>query len=225
MLKAQELKGNLEYALRAASQQSHRPVLHGVYFDVNKGLLVGCDGYRLHITTIDTLPIDNFIVNYADCKKLVNKIKKTGSPVSVTWENDKVIFSQRYKGKEETYTFTPVWGNYPDYEVIMPKQEGKEITLSYDTTHMVNTVFGNLCSVTLSGNKAYARQNLPYPVTMDIPEDIQPEITVNPEYLFDAALDGGFLTLYVTEPTAPFLFKSGSFNGIIMPMSVKNQKQ
>jgi DNA polymerase III sliding clamp (beta) subunit (PCNA family) len=219
MLSATKLKNDLTFVLLGASKLSNRPVLHGVYFDFHHKTMVGCDGYRLHIATIDSLPINSFILHYSDCKKLSDKLKKTGSPVAITWDNDKVIFSQRYQGKEEVYSFTPVEGTYPDYEAIIPKTQGKEITLSYNTSEMVNNVFGNVGSVTLSGTKAQTRQDLPYPVTMTIPEDILPGITVNPKYLFNAAQGGGILTLYVTHPTAPFLFKSGSYSGVIMPMS------
>lgn len=138
MFQHKEFKNALEFVTLAASQHDSRPILNAVYVVYTGNELVDlvcADGYRLHKDTV-TYTGESFkplILDLSEMKVVMNKIKLSGAAqVFMTIEPYKVIFTQRYKGKDIEYTAIRLEGKYPEYNSIIPRYDDNVTKIMVD---------------------------------------------------------------------------------------------
>ena len=139
------LKKMLQQVLFSYSLTDTKPVLTGIYFSIDPGLLeiVSCDGYRISLTRrlvtedardADGKPIppvmtcnfsDSFLVPGKNVAELYKLLEDTEAPIRVELARKHVIFCF----EDKTFFSRLLEGDYINYQSSMPKEYKTRITV------------------------------------------------------------------------------------------------
>ncbi|HVH64506.1 MAG TPA: DNA polymerase III subunit beta [Candidatus Acidoferrum sp.] len=236
-----ELKDAIEQTVIAASGDEGRPVLTGVYVQLNggKATFAATDGHRL---AVKTLPVqaeagetDTIVIPARALSELSRILKggEDGIEVTVGSQKNQVFF----KTRDVELMSRLIEGTYPNYQQVIPGQSTTTITVKTQdllfTTKMVSLFSKDAANVvkfkaeggklTLTANTSEVGQNV---ATVDAKiegQDLQ--VAFNSKYLLDVLgiIGTDEVQLGFTGPLNPGLIKpvgKDDYLYIIMPVRV-----
>jgi len=227
-----ELAEALNRTLPFTATEDNRPVLQCVLFKAGEGKLklVGADGFRLAVQSIDFDGEGEALINRDDLWGIANALRKARR-VNVSFEKSgesldgmKLIIDT----EAIRYSFVSADGTFPDYEKLIPK-EAKTV-VHFDTVEAGKAI-GSL--KVLADSKAY-----PIDLTLEnglvmlsspddkgravMPADIEGEVNkvrLDGKYLADALRAcNGMVDLKLTDGKSPVLFQVDGYQLVTMPM-------
>lgn len=231
-LGAIELAEALSRVLPFTSSEDNRPVFQCVLMRLqdDKLTLVGADGYRLAVASLDVDGDDGEVLIHRDELRGVINALKQARRVRVAFEKGgesldgmKLIIDT----EAIRYSFVSADGTFPEYEKLIP--DNFNASLSLDTNEALRAV-GSLKA--LAGDKGHAVDLIAGDGKVvftspdekgatEIPADTQGEIRirVNGKYLAEALKAcGGMVELKVVDGASPMLFSSNGYKLVVMPM-------
>jgi DNA polymerase-3 subunit beta len=236
-----ELKDAIEQTVIAASSDEGRPVLTGVYVQLNggKATFAATDGHRL---AVKTLPVESepgdgeTIVIPARALSELSRILKAGDDaidVTVGSQKNQVFF----KTGDVELMSRLIEGTYPNYQQVIPAQSTTTITAKTQdllfTTKMVSLFSKDAANVikfkteggklTVTANTSEVGNNVAGVDAKIEGQDLQ--VAFNSKYLLDvlAILGSEEVQLGFTGPLNPGLIKpvgKDDYLYIIMPVRV-----
>ena len=228
---ATELADTLARIIPFVAKEDNRPVLQCVNFVAKEGKLtiIGADGFRLAITSLDCEGIEGQALIMADdLKGMINALKRAKRArvsfdgADVTKEASLIIDTELIR-----YKWTSIGGNYPDYEKLIPTEFNT--VAHFDTVEAIKAV---------NSLKALSEQK-DYPIDLTIgdgkivmanPDDKgQAELVADTEGQVDVRIDGSYLAqalracggmveFKLTNGYSPMLFSSNGYQLVVMPM-------
>jgi len=233
-----ELVEALNRTLPFTSAEDNRPVLQCVLFKAGEGKLklVGADGYRLAVQSIDFDGEGQALINRDDLAGIANALRRARR-VNLSFEasgesldGTKLIIDT----EAIRYSFISADGTFPDYEKLIPK-EAKTV-VHFDTVEAGKAI-GSL--KVLADSKSY-----PIDITLDnglvmlsspddkeravMPADIEGEVNrvrIDGKYLADALKAcSGMVDLKLSDGKSPILFQVESYLLVTMPMLTNADK-
>lgn len=233
---AEALDSTVRRVERAASTDQTRPVLTGVQFQVDSGVLrmVATDSYRLSVkeTVLDGAGGDGFDANVPAraLQEAVRLSQGVEDPVRISLQDSQVVFD--FGGT--VLASRLIDGQFPKWKELVPDKFEHELRIAGeelgDVVRRISLLAQRTKPLTLAFSKGSltisaqtpdigeARESIPVPFDG---EDM--EIGFNPDYLrdgIDSAGDGD-LVLKLISPLRPGLIESGDGSGflyLIMPI-------
>ncbi len=236
-----DLKTAIEQTVIAASSDEGRPVLTGVYVQLNggKATFAATDGHRLAVKTlaVSAEPGDTeTIVIPARALSELSRILKGGEDgieVTVGAQKNQVFF----KARDVELMSRLIEGTYPNYQQVIPKDSTTTITAKTQdllfTTKMVSLFSKDAANVikfkaeggnlTLTANTSEVGQNVAAVEAKIEGQDLQ--VAFNSKYLLDVLgiIGSEQVQLGFTGPLNPGIVKpvgNDSYLYIIMPVRV-----
>ncbi|MDQ6709722.1 MAG: DNA polymerase III subunit beta [Candidatus Dormibacteraeota bacterium] len=236
-----QLRDAIEQTVIAASSDEGRPVLTGVYIQLNggKATFAATDGHRLAVKTLpftaDGGETDNVVIPARALTELSRILKVGGDAIDVTVgpQKNQVYF----KTGDVELMSRLIEGTYPNYQQVIPSQSTTTITAKTQdllyTTKMVSLFSKDAANVikfktegkklTLTANTSEVGQNIAdVEATID-GQDLQ--VAFNSKYLLDvlAVLGTDEVQLGFTGPLNPGIVRpvgKDDYLYIIMPVRV-----
>ncbi len=236
-----QLRDAIEQTVIAASSDEGRPVLTGVYIQLNggKATFAATDGHRLAVKTLpftaDGGETDNVVIPARALTELSRILKVGGDAIDVTVgpQKNQVYF----KTGDVELMSRLIEGTYPNYQQVIPSQSTTTITAKTQdllyTTKMVSLFSKDAANVikfktegkklTLTANTSEVGQNIAdVEATID-GQDLQ--VAFNSKYLLDvlAVLGTDEVQLGFTGPLNPGIIRpvgKDDYLYIIMPVRV-----
>ena len=236
-----DLKDAIEQTVIAASSDEGRPVLTGVYVQLNggKATFAATDGHRLAVKTLpvqaDAGDTDTIVIPARALSEL-SRILKTGEDgieVTVGAQKNQVFF----KTRDVELMSRLIEGTYPNYQQVIPGQSTTTVTVKTQdllfTTKMVSLFSKDAANVikfkaeggklTLTANTSEVGQNVADVEARIEGQDLQ--VAFNSKYLLDVLgiLGTDEVQLGFTGPLNPGLIKPvgrDDYLYIIMPVRV-----
>jgi DNA polymerase-3 subunit beta len=238
-----DLRDAIEQTVIAASSDEGRPVLTGVYVQLNggKATLAATDGHRLAVKTLvvtgdptDTTS-DTLVIPARALTELSRILKVGGEPVDVTVgpQKNQVYF----KTGDVELMSRLIEGTYPNYQQVIPSQSTTTITAKTQdllfTTKIVSLFSKDAANVikfktegdklTLTANTSEVGQNVADVEAKIEGQDLQ--VAFNSKYLLDvlAILGTDEVQLGFTGPLNPGIIRpvgKDDYLYIIMPVRV-----
>lgn len=235
------LKTAIEQTVIAASGDEGRPVLTGVYVQLNggKATFAATDGHRL---AVKTLPVeaepgetDTIVIPGRALSELsrIVKIGDEGIEVTVGAQKNQVFF----KARDVELMSRLIEGTYPNYQQVIPKDSTTTFTTKTQdllfTTKMVSLFSKDAANVikfkaeggklTLTANTSEVGQNVAEVEAKIEGQDLQ--VAFNSKYLLDVLniIGSEEVRLGFTGPLNPGLIKpvgNDDYLYIIMPVRV-----
>jgi DNA polymerase-3 subunit beta len=236
-----DLKTAIEQTVIAASSDEGRPVLTGVYVQLNggKATFAATDGHRLAVKTLgveaEAAETDTIVIPARALSELSRILKggDGGIEVTVGAQKNQVFF----KSRDVELMSRLIEGTYPNYQQVIPKDSTTSITAKTQdllfTTKMVSLFSKDAANVvkfkaeagklTLTANTSEVGQNVAAVEAKIEGNDLQ--VAFNSKYLLDVLgiIGSDEVTLGFTGPLNPGLIKpvgSDSYLYIIMPVRV-----
>jgi DNA polymerase-3 subunit beta len=236
-----DLRDAIEQTVIAASSDEGRPVLTGVYVQLNggKATFAATDGHRL---AVKTMPVQaeagetDTIVIPARALSELSRILKAGDDrieLTVGSQKNQVFF----KTRDVALMSRLIEGTYPNYQQVIPNQSTTTITAkTHDllfTTKMVSLFSKDAANVvkfkaeggklTITANTSEVGQNVAGVEAKIDGQDLQ--VAFNSKYLLDVLgiIGSNEVQLGFTGPLNPGLIKpvgNDSYLYIIMPVRV-----
>jgi DNA polymerase III subunit beta len=219
------LKQVLTQVLPAVSEDESRYILTGVCFDLNKGNLIGTDGFRLHKADVEKKDLARFVV------------PKRAAVLLSKYEADTVTVSEKRLSSHlagGTFTTRLIEGDFPDTSAIWPDVSVYH-TVRFRAKEFLDLVAGILpiaeggkIDVTINGRididaKSTGGDTYNWYIAADSThkeKDEATRITINVRYLVDA------IRAYGTSKDIDMAFPSGygaivvNEQALIMPIRV-----
>ena len=233
-----ELAEALNRTLPFTATEDNRPVLQCVLFKAGEGKLklVGADGFRLAVQTIDfdgegeALIVRDDLAGIANALRKARRVNLSFEASGESLDGMKLIIDT----EAIRYSFVSADGTFPDYEKLIPK-EAKTV-VHFDTVEAVKAI-GSL--KVLADSKSY-----PIDLTLDngmvmlsspddkgravMPADIEGEVNkvrIDGKYLADALRAcNGMVDLKLTDGKSPVLFQVDGYLLVTMPMLTNAEK-
>ena len=227
-----ELAEALNRTLPFTATEDNRPVLQCVLFKAVEGKLnlVGADGYRLAVQSIDFDGEGEALINRDDLWGIANALRKARR-VNVSFEaSGESLDGMKLIIDTEAirYSFVSADGTFPDYEKLIPK-EAKTV-VHFDTVEAGKAISS---LKVLADSKSY-----PIDLTLDngmvmlsspddkgqavVPADIEGEaikVRLDGKYLADALRAcGGMVDFKLADSKSPTLFTTDGYRLVVMPM-------
>jgi len=233
-----ELAEALNRTLPFTATEDNRPVLQCVLFKAGEGKLklVGADGYRLAIQTIDfdgegqALIVRDDLAGIANALRRARRVNLSFEASGESLDGTKLIIDT----EAIRYSFVSADGTFPDYEKLIPS-EAKTV-VHFDTVEAGKAISS---LKVLADSKSY-----PIDLTLDnglvmlsspddkgravMPADIEGEVNkvrLDGKYLADAlkACDG-MVDLKLSDGKSPVLFQVDGYLLVTMPMLTNAEK-
>ena len=233
-----ELAEALNRTLPFTATEDNRPVLQCVLFKAGEGKLklVGADGFRLAVQSIDFDGEGQALINRDDLWGIANALRKARR-VNVSFEaSGESLDGMKLIIDTEAirYSFVSADGTFPDYEKLIPK-EAKTV-VHFDTVEAGKAISS---LKVLADSKSY-----PIDLTLDngmvmlsspddkgravMPADIEGEVNkvrLDGKYLADALRAcSGMVDLKLTDGKSPVLFQVDGYLLVTMPMLTNAEK-
>jgi DNA polymerase-3 subunit beta len=236
-----DLRDAIEQTVIAASSDEGRPVLTGVYVQLNggKATFAATDGHRLAVKTLavkaEGTDSDTVVIPARALSELSRILKLGDESIEVTVgaQKNQVFF----KTRDVELMSRLIEGTYPNYQQVIPAQSTTTITAKTQdllfTTKMVSLFSKDAANVikfkaeggklTLTANTSEVGQNVAaVDATID-GQDLQ--VAFNSKYLLDvlAIIGSDEVQLGFTGPLNPGLIKpvgKDNYLYIIMPVRV-----
>ena len=215
-----------------AKDDEARPVLACVNFVAKDGklTLVGADGFRLAIISLDYDEEGQALVNRDELKGIASALKRAKrARVSFEAGGDTIGgYSLLIDTELIRYKWVSVNGDYPDYEKLIPTEFNT--TAHFDTVEAIKAT--NSLKALSDNPKAY-----PIDLTIgdgklvmanpddkgqaDIPADTtgQGTVRIDGQYLAEALKAcGGMVEFSLTNAYSPTLFSADGYQLVVMPM-------
>jgi DNA polymerase-3 subunit beta len=236
-----ELRDAIEQTVIAASSDEGRPVLTGVYVQLNgaKATFAATDGHRLAVKTLpvtgEASDADTVVIPARALTELSRILKVGGDPIDVTVgpQKNQVYF----KTGDVELMSRLIEGTYPNYQQVIPGQSTTTIIAKTQdllfTTKMVSLFSKDAANVikfktegnklTLTANTSEVGQNIA-DVEAKI-EGLDLQVAFNSKYLLDvlAVLGTDEVQLGFTGPLNPGIVRpvgKDDYLYIIMPVRV-----
>lgn len=236
-----ELRDAIEQTVIAASSDEGRPVLTGVYVQLNgaKATLAATDGHRLAVKTLtvtaDAGEADTVVIPARALTELSRILRAGGEAIDVTVgpQKNQVYF----KTGDVELMSRLIEGTYPNYQQVIPSQSTTTITTKTQdllfTTRMVSLFSKDAANVikfktegnklTLTANTSEVGQNVADVEAKVEGQDLQ--VAFNSKYLLDvlAILGTEEVQLGFTGPLNPGIIRpvgKDDYLYIIMPVRV-----
>jgi DNA polymerase-3 subunit beta len=236
-----ELRDAIEQTVIAASSDEGRPVLTGVYVQLNgaKATLAATDGHRLAVKTLtvsgDAGETDTVVIPARALAELSRILRAGGEAIDVTVgpQKNQVYF----KTGDVELMSRLIEGTYPNYQQVIPSQSTTTITAKTQdllfTTRMVSLFSKDAANVikfkteggklTLTANTSEVGQNVADVEAKIDGQDLQ--VAFNSKYLLDvlAILGTEEVQLGFTGPLNPGIVRpvgKDDYLYIIMPVRV-----
>jgi len=236
-----DLRDAIEQTVIAASSDEGRPVLTGVYVQLNggKATFAATDGHRLAVKTLaftaDGGETDNVVIPARALTELSRILKVGGDAIDVTVgpQKNQVYF----KTGDVELMSRLIEGTYPNYQQVIPAQSTTTITAKTQdllyTTKMVSLFSKDAANVikfkteggklTLTANTSEVGQNVADVEAKIEGQDLQ--VAFNSKYLLDvlAILGTDEVQLGFTGPLNPGIVRpvgKDDYLYIIMPVRV-----
>jgi DNA polymerase-3 subunit beta len=236
-----ELRDAIEQTVIAASSDEGRPVLTGVYVQLNggKATLAATDGHRLAVKTLtvkaDDGDADTVVIPARALTELSRILRAGGEAIDVTVgpQKNQVYF----KTGDVELMSRLIEGTYPNYQQVIPSQSTTTITAKTQdllfTTKMVSLFSKDAANVikfktegqklTLTANTSEVGQNVADVEARVEGQDLQ--VAFNSKYLLDvlAILGTEEVQLGFTGPLNPGIIRpvgKDDYLYIIMPVRV-----
>ncbi len=237
-IKESVLKNMVRQTVYAISTKEEKPVLCGVFFDLEDKILhvVGCDGYRVAIRKedVETDGKIQFILPGKNAKELLSIIGETDELVMVSLSKNNV----KMKLKNCIFVSRIIDGEYLNYKSVADHKntltilgETRKILNSIDRAAMIvnesskSYVLLNIedDSVFINCESAMGKVNDKFSVDMT-GEPMQ--IAFNPRYLIDAFknIDDEKVLFSFSTPVTPTVIKpveGDKFTYIVLPVRIK----
>ena len=236
-----DLRDAIEQTVIAASSDEGRPVLTGVYVQLNggKATFAATDGHRLAVKTMavqaDGVETDTIVIPARALSELSRILKAGDDSIEVTVGSQKnQVF---FKTREVELMSRLIEGTYPNYQQVIPSQSTTTITAKTQdllfTTKMVSLFSKDAANVvkfkaeegklTVTANTSEVGQNVAGVEAKIDGQDLQ--VAFNSKYLLDvlAIIGSDEVQLGFTGPLNPGLIKpvgNDSYLYIIMPVRV-----
>lgn len=229
-----ELADALNKVLPFTAKGDDRPVLQCVLFRASDGklTLIGCDGFRLGMVSMDYDGEGEVLINRDELKGIANALRKA-KRVRIGIEKD----GESLDGMSlviDTEAINYRWqgdnGNYPNYEKIIPTEFNSVAHL--DTIEAIKAVLSF---------RALSENPKTYPIDLTIGDgeilmtnpddkgealvsadtDGQGNIRVDGKYLADVlkACGGALVDMKLVNASSPLLFSTDGTQFVVMPMS------
>lgn len=236
-----ELRDAIEQTVIAASSDEGRPVLTGVYVQLNgaRATLAATDGHRLAVKTLevtgDAGEADTVVIPARALTELSRILRAGGEPIDLTVgpQKNQVYF----KTGDVELMSRLIEGTYPNYQQVIPSQSTTTITAKTQdllfTTRMVSLFSKDAANVikfktegqklTLTANTSEVGQNVADVEAKVEGQDLQ--VAFNSKYLLDvlAILGTEEVQLGFTGPLNPGIVRpvgKDDYLYIIMPVRV-----
>ncbi|HEY0492123.1 MAG TPA: DNA polymerase III subunit beta [Candidatus Dormibacteraeota bacterium] len=236
-----ELRDAIEQTVIAASSDEGRPVLTGVYVQLNgaRATLAATDGHRLAVKTLnvsgDAGDVDTVVIPARALTELSRILRPGGEAIDVTVgpQKNQVYF----KTGDVELMSRLIEGTYPNYQQVIPAQSTTTITAKTQdllfTTKMVSLFSKDAANVikfktegnrlTLTANTSEVGQNIADVEAKVDGQDLQ--VAFNSRYLLDvlAVLGTEEVQLGFTGPLNPGIIRpvgKDDYLYIIMPVRV-----
>ena len=236
-----ELRDAIEQTVIAASSDEGRPVLTGVYVQLNgaRATLAATDGHRLAVKTLtvtgDAGDADTVVIPARALTELSRILRAGGEAIDVTVgpQKNQVYF----KTGDVELMSRLIEGTYPNYQQVIPSQSTTTITAKTQdllfTTRMVSLFSKDAANVikfktegqklTLTANTSEVGQNIADVEAKVEGQDLQ--VAFNSKYLLDvlAILGTEEVQLGFTGPLNPGIIRpvgKDDYLYIIMPVRV-----
>ncbi|MCL0038927.1 hypothetical protein M1N46_01600 [Dehalococcoidia bacterium] len=233
-----ELAEALARVLPFAAKDENKPVLSSVNFEARGGKLrlVGADGYRLAVVTLDYEDGEGQALINRDNLKGIAYALKRAKRVRVSFEagEEKLTDKSLIIDTELVrYKWVSVDGSYPDYERLIPTEF--KATAHFDTVEAVKAVSSlkalpdskalDAYPIDLTvGNGKLVMANPDDKGQAEIVADTDGEaikVRIDGRYLAEALRAcGGMVDFKLSGPTAPMLFSADGYQLAVMPMQI-----
>lgn len=232
-----EFKAAVSQTIVAASSDTTRPVLTGVYWHSFEGSLycAATDGYRLaEKRMIKTTSEVSAIIPVSTLQEVLRTLRDDTTEVNVIFNDTQVSFV--FDGVEVTSRL--VDGNFPDYRQLIPSKSETSFTLSSSEFNRVTKMAGLFAresggGITISTDSEKGVV-LVHSIASEVGEntsEIQTttsgddgSVSLNSRYLIDAlsAVEGSEITFGFSGKLAPCVVsstqKNSDYKHIIMPL-------
>ena len=233
-----ELAEALNRTLSFTATEDNRPVLQCVLFKAGEGKLklVGADGFRLAVQTIDfdgegqALIVRDDLAGIANALRKARRVNLSFEASGESLDGMKLIIDT----EAIRYSFVSADGTFPDYEKLIPN-EAKTV-VHFDTVEAGKAISS---LKVLADSKSY-----PIDITLEnglvmlsspddkgravMPADIEGEVNrvrIDGKYLADALKAcSGMVDLKLTDGKSPVLFQVDGYQLVTMPMLTNAEK-
>lgn len=235
-----EFKTGLNEVILAASNDTTRPALTGVYFNTSENTLwiAATDGYRLTEKKFISKVTSEVaaIVPAASLQEVLKSITEEVEEIEILFDESQV----RFRLGETEITSKLIDSSYPDYRQLFPKES--KMILRLDRAEMMRLVKlaalfarnsgGSIVCETRAGKKTFSIHAVANELgendsEMDSPEVTEDgKVTVNSRYLIDAlnSLSSEKIEFYYTAggitPLVMKNDKNADYTHLIMPLRV-----
>lgn len=235
-IKADLFKKAITTVAFAASNDTTRPILTGVYMRTIDGQLVmaATDGYRLAERTVCPLDVDLSAIVPASTLLDVARVMTESDVVTVKYDDEQISFISG----DLTVTSRLIDGTYVDYRQLINTDTTYQITVNRSEFIRITKVAqlfarelaGSIVIETHAKNKELSVRSAvtqigtnSSTVEADIKGDVDSTINVNSKYLIDALnnLDGDEVTLHYNGKLAPVLMtgSDSNYRNMVMPVN------
>lgn len=230
---AKELKMALNQTAIAAGSDDARPVLTGVNFHTDEGLLyvVATDGYRLAEKKISTMKDEmNLTVPSGAINDLLRIMDSGDNEIKILNDDQQILFTS---GDIEL-TSRLIDGTYPDYRKLIPSNfsvqaeaDKNELLSAVKISSLFARESAGSVVIAVSDNKieinSIASQVGENSATADAKTTGEGNITLNARYLLDGlnAIDSDKITIGFNDKLEPFILKGvekDDYIHVVMPL-------
>lgn len=235
-LAAVDLKQAISQTIVAASHDSTRPVLTGVYWHTHDGelYLAATDGYRLAERRLATVQSQvQAIVPVVALQEALRALDDTTTEIEVLLDETQI----RLRIQDIEITSRLIDGNFPDYRQLIPSNSQTEITVDRDELVRIVKIASLFArqsggSIMVTANSDSQTLSV-HAVASELGENTSEAsatvtadgiITLNPRYVTEAlsALDGDQIVVRFQGPLAPCVLTAlpdkPNYQHIIMPL-------
>lgn len=232
------LKTKLKKASFFAGNDAYRPVLSGVYLNIQAGV-IEVAATNSFIMYVDSIKFDGNINMSAiiPCA-MVNNITSLlhlGDKVKITLFNGKIVFEV---GNNIKYSCSVIDGKYPNYKAVIPQNIRLCVTVEREdlieavrrqiyTTDASNKCIFHTRVVTSeleieSSNVETGKENHET-LSAKMSDTIDFTIGAKTEYLLTAIerVEGSNVVMQFTEVNKPILIQEGEMKMVVMPLNLK----
>lgn len=235
-IKTDDFKEAVNQTIVAASSDSTRPVLTGVYWHSFEGglYLAATDGYRLaERRLVETTSEVSAIIPIQSLQEVLRTIVEDSDTVDILFDETQV----RFRINEAEIISRLIDGNFPDYRQLIPKQsdissisDRQEFTRVTKIAGLFARESGGSVTVTVDPNKnTISLHSIASELgenTSEVDAEIKGEgqITLNSRYLSEAlsVIEGDKIELSFSGKLSPCILKSSGKNTdyyhVIMPL-------
>jgi len=235
-IKTDDFKEAVNQTIVAASSDSTRPVLTGVYWHSFEGslYLAATDGYRLaERRLVETTSEVSAIIPMQSLQEVLRTIVEESDTVDILFDETQV----RFRINEAEIISRLIDGNFPDYRQLIPKQsdissisDKQEFTRVTKIAGLFARESGGSVTVTVDpGKNTISLHSIASELgenTSEVDAEIKGEgqITLNSRYLSEAlsVIEGDKIELSFSGKLSPCILKSSGKNTdyyhVIMPL-------